>query len=910
MKTLATPAATLSRLSLARRALDPPLIIVLLAALGLRLLLWGQLPRTGLISDEGEYLSAANWLAHGRGFAWYQGYLWTRAPLYPLFVAAHLRLFGDALTPIYITQTILSLLNVALVYALARRLLTIGADRSLQQASRATRCATLAALLMALYLPFAIYPQVLLSETLYLTLLLGGFLALTYRRSPLSVVQGSVRDSGIEAQGDTQTKKQQAADGRRQTAGRRRQTAVGRRQLADCRLPTACGRQQPITRPPSHVSRLAPPGLPVSWSLGLPRGLWPVALAGVLFGMATLTRSLTLPFLPLVAIWLVVETKDKEQRTENREQRTKNRQRLRSLLSCLALVLGSLLVILPWTIYNSRFYGSLVLVDTSGAYNLLLGARTAYDGVRHDARTRDFALALLNQRLTTDERRALLAESCLFQQGDQRILAALQRPTGAITQGERQQLMTAEALCLIRARPLAFVTKSLAELVDLFQINYSGAERFTDGFALGRLPPWYAIALMLLDDTLYVLIVPLGVLGWALARRSTRAAATEPSADGGLQSLIGLWWLYNLAAAPLLFAINRFRLPLLPFAFIFAAYVLAAPPQAWRRLRSRYRLACGTLAALLALIATTPYAYLEPRQEGTASRWASYLGPYPSSLAATAIALRARPGYLREQQVRAALGAGDAASARALLASSDVPSRTLAVALPLLLGLEGRPAEGLALLAGTGMPFDPAALIPPWQVAVVRGDLLRRMGDLSAARAAFTPRFVDDANPVEWAWSWLHPPPLPDARIDLAGNLDLGYIAGCYLGEGDPDGRSNFRWCTDGAQLRFPGAGTGAPQTLVVRADGRGWPADLLPVPPVRVFAGQQEAGSFTPDHQAVREFAIALPPTPPGADVVITLRTATFVPGADRYLSQQGEQMVGQVQRLGVRLDWVELRS
>ena len=38
--------------------------------------------------------------------------------------------------------------------------------------------------------------------------------------------------------------------------------------------------------------------------------------------------------------------------------------------------------------------------------------------------------------------------------------------------------------------------------------------------------------------------------------------------------MIGLWLLYNIAVAPLLFAINRFRLPLLPFAFIFAAYAL------------------------------------------------------------------------------------------------------------------------------------------------------------------------------------------------------------------------------------------------------------------------------------------------------------------------------------------------
>ncbi len=78
----------------------------------------------------------------------------------------------------------------------------------------------------------------------------------------------------------------------------------------------------------------------------------------------------------------------------------------------------------------------------------------------------------------------------------------------------------------------------------------------------------------------------------------------------------------------------------------------------------------------------------------------------------------------------------------------------------------------------------------------------------------------------------------------------------------------------------------------------------------MQVFVGPQEAGSFTPDHGAVREFTITLPPTPRGADVLITVRTATFIPSADRYLSQQGEQLVGQVQRLGVRLDWVALRS
>src|SRR5262249_42857794 len=138
-------------------------------------------------------------LAQGRSFSWYQSYLWTRAPIYPLFVAAHLRLFGDTLTPIYATQTALSLLNVALVFLLAQRLTD---DRRPRVDDRRTSqfaicnlqflVPTCSALLMALYLPFALYAQMLLSETLFITLLLAGFLALAIwgDERPFAAAQG------------------------------------------------------------------------------------------------------------------------------------------------------------------------------------------------------------------------------------------------------------------------------------------------------------------------------------------------------------------------------------------------------------------------------------------------------------------------------------------------------------------------------------------------------------------------------------------------------------------------------------------------------------------------------------------------------------------------------------------------
>ncbi|GAB4156887.1 MAG: glycosyltransferase family 39 protein [Roseiflexaceae bacterium] len=744
------------------------LAIALFLGLALRLVLWENLPRIGLISDEGEYASAANWLADGRAFDWYQGYLWTRAPLYPLFLAAHLLLFGRSFAPIFATQILLSLLNIGLVWVLARRL------------AHATNTppwsATLAACLAGLFLPFASYTQTLLSETLFITLMLGIIVVLT---------------------------------------------------------------TQPLR----------------------PRDL---LRAGVLLGLATLTRSLALGFIPLVACWLLLQAQPQRWRKS-------------------ALLVGACaLTILPWSLYNSRMYGGLVLVDTSGAFNLLLGARTAYDGKRSDAQVRDYVLGILGQPTS-----APIDESCQ------------PFPGPLPSQAARQQAMSREGLCLIQARPLAFIEKSLAELIDLFQINYTGAERFSTGFSTGRLHPAYLLALFLLDDTLYVLGLPLAIIGWAIARRSTHP----------LISLSGLWWGYNIAVAPLLFAINRFRIPLMPLVFIFAAFAIAhllqrrsqapiAQPAAWRWLT-------GTLAALLFLVAATPYAYLEPRAAEQPSRWASYLGPYPSSLDITMRALAARPLYERDQEFANAISTGDLTRAAALLEQGGLGRDLSRLGPSILAARQGDPAAALAALPATAT----ISAERDAYAAVLRGDLLRTLGDQPAALAALSERIVDDANPVAWAWQWLQP--APTRQINLGGSLDLGYINGCYLGEGDTSitPPANFRWCGATTQLRFPAAATGASQTLLLRADGRAWQSYTRSAPAVQVLLNGQPVGSFRLNLDQPAEYRIPLPAQPAGSTFIITLLSPTFVPDAARYNSQQGEAVVGQIQPLGIRLDWAEVQ-
>jgi len=785
-----------------------PLLLALGAGLALRLALWGRLPRAGFISDEAEYLAAADWLALGRGFAWHTQFLWTRAPLYPLFLAAHIVAFGREPGPIVATQTLLSLLNVGLIYALGLRI------------SGARRAAGLAALGMALYLPFATFAHLLLTETLFISLLLAALLALG----------GWTRGGRADA--------------------------------------------------------------PHSWSTVVWAGT-----AGVMLGLATLTRGITVGFAPLVAGWMFLA----------------GGRGWRAAGYAAALGLAWLAVTLPWSLYASRAYGGPILVDTTGAYNLLLGARTAFDGGRDSTPTRNFVLALLPiPGRSQAERLALLeprraadgsvqrAGSCLYAAGDARLMAALERPPEHLTQAERQGLMSAEAGCLLRARPLAFARKSLLEFIDLFRINYTGDERLTRGFALGRLPPWYTLSLLLLEDTLYVLTLPLAALGWAALR--TRTIETGNPTGGGvaLTGVIGLWLVYNLATAPLLFAINRFRAPLMPFVILLAAAALAAGPGLRAALRGRYGAACATLGGLLLIVGAAPYAYLEPRAPGAASTWASYLGPYPSSLASSRIALQARPGYVAEQRLAAALGAGDAPAARAALSDPRLPAYSAAVGAPLLDGLEGRPAEGLERLARS-----PVRPLEPWQTAVVAGELFRQMGEIEAARREFGPELVDSQNPVLWAWRWLYPPRPADDRIAVADDNDLGYLRGFYLGGYEPSLDATVRWASGASALRFPQAGVGAPRQLCLRLGGA-WPADL-PLPTVEAYLDGAALGAIALTRE-LRVVCLELPARPPGATYVVEIRAPTFVPGALDLIAQQGPQE-GQLRLLAYQLDWAEVR-
>ncbi|MCL5256406.1 MAG: glycosyltransferase family 39 protein [Chloroflexi bacterium] len=230
---------------------------ILLAALLLRVYYFDttvQVPQGG---DQGEYYGRAAMLAGGDGY--YDPAKWVRPPLYIFFLAGVFKLFGYSVLDIRLVQVVLGLTAVLLVYGIARR---IAGERS----------ALVAMAACALYLPLATISNLVMSETLFIVLLLGAMYALT------------------------------------------------------------------------------------RWSVNGSRLLW-LPAGGVLLGLATLTRSYALLFLPLAAIWVWLSAR---------------REKHKGWTTVAVFLIAFVMVVSPWTLRNALVYHSFIPVDTTGGYNFLL----------------------------------------------------------------------------------------------------------------------------------------------------------------------------------------------------------------------------------------------------------------------------------------------------------------------------------------------------------------------------------------------------------------------------------------------------------------------------------------------------------------------------------------------------------
>jgi hypothetical protein len=383
---------------------------------------------------------------------------------------------------------------------------------------------------------------------------------------------------------------------------------------------------------------------------------------------------------------------------------------------------------------------------------------------------------------------------------------------------------------------------------------------------------------LLLDDTLYMLAAPLAIAG--LVRRQGRAG----------KGLALSWLGYNLATGPLFFAINRFRLPLLPILFIYAACAMAEMRVPWTSRVRRRAAICGASALLLLLLPSFVY-------------WPPILNSTDRSLLHnTYLGLRSRivAGDCARGEAAIARGDIDAAQRFHDRANARMPLDCLALLQARIFDQSDQPDAALALLQS--MRRRPERFL-------LEGDIYRRSGDATRAVGAFVAPEAESANLTTWAWQHLDPP--PTTRIDLGSGLDWGYVDGFYGREGVAEEPDNLRWTRGQARLRFVGVGTGAAQTLRLRvaAPGHSAAPSITISRPAGCEAFQEgclrtETGPIGAEWQIVE---VMLGPAPAGEDVVVGIESPIFVPGPGELKARQ--QAREKLRLLGVQIDWAELR-
>ncbi len=264
-------------------------------------------------------------------------------------------------------------------------------------------------------------------------------------------------------------------------------------------------------------------------------------LAGLLFGLSTLTRELTLYLAPLGALWLV----------RGRLLGAPCAARPGGALRAGAFLLGLVLTLAPWTIRNALVFHAFIPVSTMGASNLWQG---------------NVPLTHLEVHATLD--------------------GQTRDPV------ERDRLARQWAWQAIRARQPSWIVEKLqAQMPEFWKLDSEIHDQYIGRHACGKLRLATALALEALVVLPYLALVALSLVGLARLRLAA-----------GPLLLLVLLAAYNLAHV-VAYATPRFRLPLLPVVFLLAAFVLVAPREGVRApLRKGRLILLAVLVALAALV--------------------------------------------------------------------------------------------------------------------------------------------------------------------------------------------------------------------------------------------------------------------------------------------------------------------
>ncbi len=278
--------------------------------------------------------------------------------------------------------------------------------------------------------------------------------------------------------------------------------------------------------------------------------------AGVLIGLAALTRSVLWLFPPLLAVYLLAAWPAAFRRR---------------LLGAGLMIAASCATIAPWSIRCTRLEQTFVAIDVMGGRNLMMG------NYEHTPLERMWDV--IN---TPDDPKA---EAKPWY----RVLAGENPGFAQLTQGQRDKLAMRYGLGYMLAHPGQTAVRTVVRFFNFWQLERSLVAGMSQGW-FGNLPLPAILALTAVVFSTYAAAMLAGIF----------AAVTWPPADWRKQLLLLLVIVHVCGVHMLVFAHSRYHLPLVPLVLVFSAAGLVHWRQIWAGRRTRrFRIAAALCLVLI-----------------------------------------------------------------------------------------------------------------------------------------------------------------------------------------------------------------------------------------------------------------------------------------------------------------------
>ena len=276
-----------------------------------------------------------------------------------------------------------------------------------------------------------------------------------------------------------------------------------------------------------------------------------VALAGLLLGLAALTRSVVWLSPPLLAVYVALTWKARLGRRQ---------------LAAGALLAAFAVTLAPWAIRNTRLQRTFITVDCMGGRNFMMG------NYRYTPLYRSW------DAISIEGERGWLHE-----------LASARPIPEHTTQGQIDKMAMGEAVRFIREHPGLTLQRSVIKFFDFWGLERELVAGAAQGF-FGPVSTPATLALSAVTFVGYAVVLALGIFGMVLA----------PPGDRRVHWFFLLVIAFFCGMHALAFGHSRYHLPLMPLVLLYAASAVVNARSIWQgRRRWSFALACAVMLVLV-----------------------------------------------------------------------------------------------------------------------------------------------------------------------------------------------------------------------------------------------------------------------------------------------------------------------